>query len=70
MEYSSHSFLASWWVVNNRFIDLGNLSNVVIHYLLIGEMTSFGYRDEFFMIHKWTTMYGYILYKTYGESWH
>ena len=43
MEDLSHGFLANRWFINNRFVDLGNLFEVVMHYLLIEEMIGLGY---------------------------
>ena len=50
MEDSNHGFLTSWWVVHSWFMNFGNSFEVVIHYLLILGMTSFGYQDEFYMV--------------------
>ena len=46
----SHRFLANRWLVHNWFMGLGNPWEVVVHYLLIGGMTSLCYRDEFAMV--------------------
>ena len=46
MESPSHDFLASRWFIHNQFMNLDNLFEVVIHYLLIGKMTSLNYCDE------------------------
>ena len=35
---------------HNRFMDLGNPSKTIIHYLLIGKMTCLGRWDEFLMV--------------------
>ena len=50
IEDLSHGFLANRWLVHNRFMGLGNLLEVVVHHLLIGEMVGLGYRDEFPMV--------------------
>ena len=52
----SHGFLANRWLVHNRFMGLGNLVKVVVSYLLIGGMTSLGYRDRFPMVSVLTCM--------------
>ena len=46
----SHGFLANRWLVHNRFMGLGNPLEVVVHHLLIGWITGFGYRDGFPMV--------------------
>ena len=50
MKYPSHGFLASKWLVHNHFVGLGNLLEVVVYYLLIGEIVGLGHRDEFPMV--------------------
>ena len=45
---------------------LGNPLEVVVHHLLIGEMVSLGYGDDFSMVS--VLVYGYTLDKTYDES--
>ena len=56
-------------VVCSYFMDLGSPSKTIVHLLLIREMT-------FFLSSKWvshgecTSVYSYILDKTYGESWY
>ena len=37
-------------VVHSWFVDLGDSSKVVVHYLLIGGMSCLGYGDEFPMV--------------------
>ena len=43
-------FLANRWLVHSWFMDLNNLLEAIVHYLLIGGMTSYGYRDGFSMV--------------------
>ena len=43
-------FLTSWWVVHNRFMDLGNPSKVVVNDLLILGLTYLSHQDGFPMI--------------------
>ena len=45
MKYSSHEFLANRLFVHSRFVELGNLFEVVVHHLLIGGMDGLEYRD-------------------------
>ena len=46
MEDINHGFLASFRCIKSlRFMDLGNPLKVIVHYLLIGGMTSLGHRD-------------------------
>ena len=49
-EYLSYGFLTNRWLVHNRFIDLSNPLEVIVHHLLIGGMTGLGYRDKFLMV--------------------
>ena len=44
-------------------MDSNNSLKVVVHYLLIGDMTTFNHWDEFPMVS--TLMYGYTLDRTY-----
>ena len=46
----SHGFLENKLLVHNWFVGLGNPLEVVVHYLLIGMMTSLGYQDGFLMV--------------------
>ena len=46
----SHGFLASWWIVHNIFINLGNPSQVIVYYLLIGEMICLDHQNEVPMV--------------------
>lgn len=46
----SHGFLVSWWDVHKGFLNLDNLYNVVVHYLIIEWMIYFGNRDGFPMV--------------------
>ena len=43
----SDEFLANRWHVYNQFMGLGNPSEVVVHYLLIGKVFGLNYWDEF-----------------------
>lgn len=43
MKDLNHEFLISGWLVHNQFIELNNLFEVVMHKLLIEEMTSLDY---------------------------
>ena len=43
----SHGFFASRWLVHSRFMALGNLLEVVVHYLLVWGIVGLGYWDEF-----------------------
>ena len=47
---SSHRFHLNRWFVHNRSMNLGNLFEGVVHYLLIGGMTSLGRWDRFSMV--------------------
>ena len=47
-------------------MSLGNLSEVVVHHLIIGRMVGLSYWDGFPMMS--VLVYGYTLDKTYGES--
>ena len=49
-EDPNYGFLRSWWFIQNWFMDLDNLSEVVVHYLLIRGMTCFGYQNGFLMV--------------------
>ena len=42
---------------------LGNLLGIIVNHLLIGGMIGLGYQDEC------TSVYGYTLDRTNGESW-
>ena len=51
MEDSSYEFPASRWYIQKWFIDLGKYPfEVVVHYLLIREITSLSYWDEIPMV--------------------
>ena len=50
MEDSNHGFIASRWLIHNRFMSLGNLLKVVVHHLLIWGMVGLGYQDKFPMV--------------------
>ena len=50
IEDTSHALLVSRNVVYNRFMDLGNLVETILHHLLIRWMTSFGHLDGFPMV--------------------
>ena len=41
----SHMFHASKQFIDNRFMDLGNPFEIIVHYLLIGERTCLGHRN-------------------------
>ena len=47
---SSHVFLAKWWVVHSRFMDLGNPSETITYHFLIRGMTCLGHWDGFHMV--------------------
>ena len=47
MEDPSNGFFTNRWLAHNQFVGLGNLLKIVVHHLLIGVMTSLGYRNEF-----------------------
>ena len=49
-KYLSHGFLANRWLVHNRFIDLSNPLEAVVHHLLIGGKTDLRYWDRFPMV--------------------
>ena len=44
-----------------------NPLKVVMYYLLIDGMTCFGHQNGF--LYEFTSVYGYILNKTYEELW-
>ena len=46
----SLGFLANRWLVHNRFMDLGNPLQFLVHHLLIGRMTGLDYWDGFPMV--------------------
>ena len=46
----SHGFLISRWLVHSQCMDLDNSFKVVMHYLLIGKITSLGHQDGFPMV--------------------
>ena len=50
IEYTSHGLLVSRNVVHNRFMDLGNPSKTIVHYLLIGGITCLSRQDGFPMV--------------------
>ena len=50
IEDLSHGFPANRWIVQSRFMGLGNPLEVVVHHLLIRGMTDLGYWDEFLMV--------------------
>ena len=50
IEDSSHGFLASRWLVHNRFVGIGNLLEFVVHYLLIRGMVGLRHWDGFPMV--------------------
>ena len=56
MKDPSHEFLSSKWVVYWWFMDLGNPSEVVTHYLLIWGIIGYGYRDRSPMINALVCM--------------
>ena len=64
----SHGFFVEWWVVHSRFIELGNLTEIVMHYFLIGEMTWLNHRNDFLIVSA--LIYWCTLNVTYSESWH
>ena len=41
MENLSHAFFASKWFVHNRFVDLGNPFEVVVHHFFVENPRSF-----------------------------
>ena len=49
-------FLVRWFDVHSRFMDLGSLVEIVVHYLIIGGMTCFGCRDKFPMVSTLVSM--------------
>ena len=50
IEDPSHGFLVEWSIVQNRFMNLDNPFDTVVHYLLIGGTTCLGHRDGFPMV--------------------
>ena len=46
---------------------LRNLLKVIVHHLLIERIIGFDYQDRFPCVY--TSVYGYTLNMTYGESW-
>ena len=44
IEGPSHEFFVRWYVVRNRFMNLNNLLENVVHYLLIGWINSLSHR--------------------------
>ena len=49
-EDPNYEFLAIRWPVHSRFMGLGNLLEVVVHYLLIWGIISLSYQDRFLMV--------------------
>ena len=49
-KYPSYGFLENKWFVQSRFMDLGNLFEVIVHYLLIRGMTGLGHHNRVPMI--------------------
>ena len=47
---TSYGFLVSKQVVHSQFMDLGNLVETIVQYLLIGGMTYLGCWDEFLIV--------------------
>ena len=50
MEDPSHESFANRWIVYSHFVGLGNLLEVVVHYLLIARMTCLNHQDGFLMV--------------------
>ena len=48
-------------------MDLGDLYEVVVYYILIERMVLI---NEWVFHGEYTSVYGHMLDKTYGESWH
>ena len=47
---TSHGFFVSRQVVHNRFMDLSNLEETIVHHLLIGGMVSLVRKNWFLMV--------------------
>ena len=63
-----------WWVVYSWFINLGNLSEVVVHYLLIKGITCLSHQNEFLMVSVLMCMVTYSARPTvhndsYYDAW-
>ena len=56
IENLSHSFFTSWWVVHSQFINLGNPSKTIVHYLLSGGMTYIGNQDRVSIVNSLVCM--------------
>ena len=59
MKNSNYGFLANRWFVHSWFKGLGNPVEVIVHYLLIGRMTSLDYRNRVFMMSALVCMVTY-----------
>ena len=42
-EDPSYGFIVKWWAIHSQFMDLSNLSKIVVHYLLIERITCLGH---------------------------
>ena len=58
---TSHGFLTRWWTVHSKFIDLGNLVETIVHYLIIGVFC-LGYWDEVPMVSTLVCMITHWIY--------
>ena len=61
-------FLANRWLVHSWFMDLNNLLEAIVHYLLIGGMTDYGYRDGFSMVSVLVCMVTHLIEPTMSHN--